>query len=143
MGDMKLSGEQGEQAFYHRAWARAYSQGRENIEVRDWHTASLEYCQAFEAAEQMLRSRGDAYDIERYIRTSLELIFCLRMSSTNSDLTALIHIVEFNLGTYLSDTQLLQRLTPLYDVAFAALNSVQHWVDQLFLAEQKKANTLH
>lgn len=130
-------------------WQRLVSMGREKIDQQRWCEAVGIYGSAFETAEILLMLGDDdrELELERYKRTALEFIYCLRNSHYQVDFEGLIAMIHEKL-MHEDERQPFSKslssvVNPLADIACAPLSEVEEWMSLLSCLSEKNSAAIH
>lgn len=133
-------------------WQKTIESARRQVSGSHWNGAVRDYRKAFEIAEQMISQDACIMDgAKRYVRTAIELAYCLRRSNHKSnhendhegDLQILVAIVRKCLQQKWLACPVDPLVAPLNNVAFMPRSEIDYWMQVLFSLEAKKGKTLH
>lgn len=133
-------------------WKRLILTARKKSIAAQWQEAIVLYGNALEVASIIFTCNPNKYEVNRFIRTSIELIYALRRCEYFCDYSLLITTLQKTLQETLPKSYSDGLLQPMIDIAFSSMNDVTRWMTLLYdmesgdhemTMEGSYAHTLH
>ncbi len=124
-------------------WSRLLMQAKLKFAKGNFREAAIACGNALDCAEITFEDNPVSGEVNRYLRTAVELIYIIRRGNDILNTEMLLNHVEETLqeNLYPADVKLLTK--PLQDVTYLPLDRVSNWMQILWDADKQLCRQLH
>ena len=125
-------------------WSQTLKAARNALFGHEWPQAVMQYWRAYPMAEQLIKeSACKNCAVKGYTRTLTELAYALRKNQQQEKLSAIIELVKPTLHTELSSVLAQELIIIMTNIAYAPIQEIDAWMDNLFAMDASINHRVH